>query len=278
MVVAPPATASSTTWLSASSGRLYSDRRIGTPGFSRGYSDRRRTRSGLGARQLWTLGAPADEDEETGNHEAQGLDAIALGRDLRWSGSLDECATRSSSPLLPSEMNVVSPRAIGRRSAIRSSCTSGTSRSFSAGAGSSDCAASSGRSIAYGSTKADLLRRSRGRSRDHRHPTEEPGLRMARGGRRRRGRRIGVKEVTLVQAEDHLKEYLRAAEKEEILITRNGKPAGMLIGFASEDDWFDYQLENDPRFLRRAGRYRSSGTARAATTPAPGCPSARRIA
>ena len=60
-----------------------------------------------------------------------------------------------------------------------------------------------------------------------------------------------MKEVTLVQAEDHLKEYLRAAEKEEILITRDGKPAGMLIGFASEDDWFDYQLENDPRFLRR---------------------------
>ncbi len=60
-----------------------------------------------------------------------------------------------------------------------------------------------------------------------------------------------MKEVSLVQAEDHLKEYLRAAEDEEILITRNGKPAGVLIGFASEDDWFDYQLENDPRFLRR---------------------------
>ena len=60
-----------------------------------------------------------------------------------------------------------------------------------------------------------------------------------------------MKEVTVVEAEDHLNEYLRAAEKEEILIIRDGKPAGMLIGFASEDDWFDYQLENDPRFLRR---------------------------
>jgi hypothetical protein len=27
-------------------------------------------------------------------------------------------------------------------------------------------------------------------------------------------------------------------------------PAGVLIGFESEDDWFDYRLENDPRFLR----------------------------
>ena len=60
-----------------------------------------------------------------------------------------------------------------------------------------------------------------------------------------------MKEVTVVQAEDHFKEYLRAAEEEEILITRDGKPAGVLIGFTSEDDWFDYQLENDPRFLRR---------------------------
>ena len=46
--------------------------------------------------------------------------------------------------------------------------------------------------------------------------------------------------------------FLRMAEKEEIVITRQGKPAGVLMGFASEDDWFDYQLENDRRFLKRA--------------------------
>jgi hypothetical protein len=27
-----------------------------------------------------------------------------------------------------------------------------------------------------------------------------------------------------------------------------------LIGFATEDDWFDYRLENDPRFLERVER------------------------
>jgi hypothetical protein len=32
----------------------------------------------------------------------------------------------------------------------------------------------------------------------------------------------------------------------------------LLIGFASEDDWLDYQLENDPRFLRRIERARQS--------------------
>jgi hypothetical protein len=32
----------------------------------------------------------------------------------------------------------------------------------------------------------------------------------------------------------------------------------VLIGFASEDDWLDYQLENDPRFLGRIEWARSS--------------------
>jgi hypothetical protein len=35
------------------------------------------------------------------------------------------------------------------------------------------------------------------------------------------------------------------------VITRHGKPAGVLIGFESEDDWLEYRLQNDPRFLKR---------------------------
>jgi hypothetical protein len=31
-----------------------------------------------------------------------------------------------------------------------------------------------------------------------------------------------------------------------------------LIGFASEEDWFDYRLENDPRFLERIEKARGS--------------------
>jgi len=37
-----------------------------------------------------------------------------------------------------------------------------------------------------------------------------------------------------------------------------GKPAGVLIGFESEDEWFDYRLENDPRFLKRIESARKS--------------------
>jgi len=57
---------------------------------------------------------------------------------------------------------------------------------------------------------------------------------------------------------DQLSKYLRVAQKDRILITRHGKPAGILIGFKDEDDWFDYQLENDPRFLERVERARAS--------------------
>src|SRR5437867_10443803 len=60
-----------------------------------------------------------------------------------------------------------------------------------------------------------------------------------------------MKKVALSEVKDDLSRYLRLAEKEEIVITRHGKAAGVLIGFETEDDWFDYRLENDPRFLRR---------------------------
>jgi prevent-host-death family protein len=67
-----------------------------------------------------------------------------------------------------------------------------------------------------------------------------------------------MKKVALSEVKDDLSKYLRLAEKEEIVITRHGKPAGILIGFESEDDWFDYRLENDPRFLRRIETARQS--------------------
>jgi prevent-host-death family protein len=67
-----------------------------------------------------------------------------------------------------------------------------------------------------------------------------------------------MKEIALSEVKDDLSKYLRQAAKEGIVITRHGKPAGILIGFASEDDWFDYRLENDPRFLARVERARKS--------------------
>ena len=73
-------------------------------------------------------------------------------------------------------------------------------------------------------------------------------------------RKVGVKvkEVPLAEVKDDLSRYLGEAAKGEIVITRHGKPAGVLIGFETEDDWFDYRLENDPRFLQRIERARQS--------------------
>lgn len=67
-----------------------------------------------------------------------------------------------------------------------------------------------------------------------------------------------MKRIALSDVKDDLSKYLHAAEHEEIVITRHGKPAGILIGFTSEDDWFDYRLEHDPRFLRRIAAARES--------------------
>lgn len=71
-------------------------------------------------------------------------------------------------------------------------------------------------------------------------------------------RRSAVKEVPLSEIKDDLSRFLREAEKRDIVITRHGKPAGVLIGFESEEDWFEYRLEHDPRFLRRIERARDS--------------------
>jgi len=67
-----------------------------------------------------------------------------------------------------------------------------------------------------------------------------------------------MKQVPLTEIKDELPKYLRLAEHEEIVITKRGKPAGVLVGFASEDDWHDYKLENDPRFLQRIAHARES--------------------
>jgi prevent-host-death family protein len=67
-----------------------------------------------------------------------------------------------------------------------------------------------------------------------------------------------MKKIALSEVKDDLSKYLHLAEKEEVIITRHGKPAGVLIGFESEDDWFDYRLENDPRFLQRIEQARKS--------------------
>lgn len=67
-----------------------------------------------------------------------------------------------------------------------------------------------------------------------------------------------MKRVALSKVKDDLSRYLRVAESEEVIITRHGQPAGVLIGFETEEDWFDYRLEHDARFLQRVAAARES--------------------
>ena len=67
-----------------------------------------------------------------------------------------------------------------------------------------------------------------------------------------------MKTVALAKIKDDLSAYLRRAEREEIVITRHGQPAGVLIGFESEDDWFEYRLEHNPEFLQRVAQARTA--------------------
>jgi prevent-host-death family protein len=65
-----------------------------------------------------------------------------------------------------------------------------------------------------------------------------------------------MKKMPLTKAKDDLSALIRDAEKEEVLITRHGRPAAIVIGFANEDEWLEYRLLNDERFLASVERAR----------------------
>lgn len=64
--------------------------------------------------------------------------------------------------------------------------------------------------------------------------------------------------VALNEVKDELSRYLRIAEKEDVIITRHGVPAGMLIGFEDPDDWWEELLLRNPRFRERIEQARYS--------------------
>jgi len=56
---------------------------------------------------------------------------------------------------------------------------------------------------------------------------------------------------TMTEAKNDICAIIRESEKDEVIITRHGKPAAVIIGFADDDDWFDYRLEHDEIFLQK---------------------------
>ncbi len=58
-----------------------------------------------------------------------------------------------------------------------------------------------------------------------------------------------LKFVPLNKVKRDLSSVLREAEHTTVIITRHGKPAGVLTGFEDEDEFDEWRLLNDPVFL-----------------------------
>ena len=65
-----------------------------------------------------------------------------------------------------------------------------------------------------------------------------------------------MKTHTMTEAKNDICSIVREAEKEQVLITRHGRPAAIVIGFRDEDEWFDYKVEHDEKFLQRIAKAR----------------------
>lgn len=65
-----------------------------------------------------------------------------------------------------------------------------------------------------------------------------------------------MKQVSVTEVEHKLAEFLELAASEDIVLTRHGKPVGVLVGFEDEHDWFEYHLENSAKFLEQIAEAR----------------------
>lgn len=63
-------------------------------------------------------------------------------------------------------------------------------------------------------------------------------------------------KVPLAKAKDNFSELIKRADKDEVVVTVHGRPAAVIIGFADEDDWLEYQLLRDEKFLTRVAQSR----------------------
>jgi PHD/YefM family antitoxin component YafN of YafNO toxin-antitoxin module len=56
-----------------------------------------------------------------------------------------------------------------------------------------------------------------------------------------------MKIASVKEVKDKLSHYLKTAEKEDVIITKNGRPSAVLHHLG-DDDMEDYILEHDPKF------------------------------
>lgn len=63
-------------------------------------------------------------------------------------------------------------------------------------------------------------------------------------------------KVPLASLKDDVSGYVKRSARDEVLITRRGKPTAIPIEYAHGNDWLDYRLEHDERFVQRIAQSR----------------------
>jgi len=59
-----------------------------------------------------------------------------------------------------------------------------------------------------------------------------------------------MKIASVKEVKDNLSQFLKKAEEEDVVITKNGRPTAILHHLG-EDELEDYLLEHDPKFKRK---------------------------
>ena len=67
-----------------------------------------------------------------------------------------------------------------------------------------------------------------------------------------------MKQVSVDEVKNDLSGYLQLAEKENVVITRDGQPVGILIGLEDSEDWWEDLMMRDPRFETEIAQARQS--------------------
>lgn len=67
-----------------------------------------------------------------------------------------------------------------------------------------------------------------------------------------------MKQVSIEQVSQDLPGYLQVAEKDYIVITREGVTIGILIGLEDSEDWWEELLLQNPQFLKQIEKARIS--------------------
>ncbi|MBI1748559.1 MAG: type II toxin-antitoxin system Phd/YefM family antitoxin [Acidobacteria bacterium] len=63
-------------------------------------------------------------------------------------------------------------------------------------------------------------------------------------------------KVPLSKVKDNFSEFVKKAGKDEVVVTNHGRPVAVIIGFEDDDDWLEYRLLKDDRFLTRVSQSR----------------------